>query len=188
MSRRLGCICNREAAAADRGDLAHGLIHGGLPGLHIKVCGRGDIGVAQKPGNRCNIDSVFDGLCGKGMPHRMKFHMGQPQLFEQPCKVVGQVIGIHHGALPAKDDVVLAGRDTEAAGVSGALVLQQLLQNGRHGKGSVGGIGLGFIGNQHGAAFALGSIVIGLPADGMADPEPTRPGVIVLPLQGAYLP
>ena len=188
MSRRLGGICNREAAAADRGDPAHGLIHGGLPGLHIKVCGRGDIGVAQKPGNRCNIDSVFDGSCGKGMPHRMKFHMGQPQLFEQPCKVVGQVIGVHHGALPAKDDVVLAGGDMESVGVSGALVLQQLLQNGRHGKGSVGGIGLGFIGNQHGAAFALGSIVIGLPADGMADPEPARPGVVVLPLQGAYLP
>ena len=88
MSRRLGGICNRKAAAADRGDPAHGLIHGGLPGLHIKVCGRGDIGVAQKPGNRCNIDSVFDGSCGKGMPHRMKFYMGQPQLFEQPCKVV----------------------------------------------------------------------------------------------------
>ena len=73
MSRRLGGICNREAAAADRGDPAHGLIHGGLPGLHIKVCGRGDIGVAQKPGNRCNIDPVFDGSCGKGMPLRYNY-------------------------------------------------------------------------------------------------------------------
>ena len=82
MSRRLGGICNREAAAADRGDPAHGLIHSGLPGLHIKVCGRGDIGVAQKPGNRCNIDSVFDGSCGKGIlsykgRNRLEVHIQQ---------------------------------------------------------------------------------------------------------------
>ena len=74
-------------------------------GRHIRM--------SQNTGNRRNVNTVFDRPRGERMPDRMELNMFQPQLVQQPCKIMLQIVRIDHAAGLAENDEVIFSRHVE---------------------------------------------------------------------------
>lgn len=79
--------------------------------MDVKASRRGHIGVTEEPGNRGHSDAALDRTRGKGMANRVKLHLFQAELPEDPEKMMLEIVGIQHLPVAAEEDEIIRLRN-----------------------------------------------------------------------------